>query len=254
MSNALIKSARRVFDILELFQRLQKPLRLTDVVEELGLPNSSAAALLKTMADLSYLSFDPELRTYIPTERIIRLGSWLTSNEFERGPIRAALHLLSRKSNEAVLLGTPIDLHAEVVDIIHSNQPIQYFTPVGAKVLLVHSALGWAFLSLQSSARIAKLHARTIERNPAAREIGSLDQLQRDVAKVRKDGYCFSKGMVYGQAGVVAMVMPSPSGHRPLAIAIGGPLVRIEKRLPELVAMLRAERAKLEGSLDQRGK
>ncbi len=36
MSNQLTKSARRVFDILELFRERQCPLRLKDVVELVG--------------------------------------------------------------------------------------------------------------------------------------------------------------------------------------------------------------------------
>jgi IclR family transcriptional regulator, KDG regulon repressor len=53
MSNELTKSARRVFDILELFRERQCPLRLKDVADSLDMPTSSAAALLKTMAQMN---------------------------------------------------------------------------------------------------------------------------------------------------------------------------------------------------------
>jgi hypothetical protein len=47
VSNELTKSARRVFDILELFRERQCPLRLKDVVDSLGMPTSSAAARIE---------------------------------------------------------------------------------------------------------------------------------------------------------------------------------------------------------------
>src|ERR1700755_1887392 len=78
MSDGLTKSARRVFDILELFRERQCPLRLKDVVDSLGMPTSSAAALLKTMAQMNYLSFESTSRTYLPTLRLSQLGSWVT--------------------------------------------------------------------------------------------------------------------------------------------------------------------------------
>jgi IclR family KDG regulon transcriptional repressor len=67
MSNELTKSARRVFDILELFRERQCPLRLKDVVDSLDMPTSSAAALLKTMTQLNYLSFESTSRAYLPS-------------------------------------------------------------------------------------------------------------------------------------------------------------------------------------------
>src|SRR6202795_4958760 len=90
MSNELTKSARRVFDILELFRERQCPLRLKDVADSLGMPTSSAAALLKTMAQLNYLSFESTSRAYLPTLRLSQLGSWVTAANYEGGPVQEA--------------------------------------------------------------------------------------------------------------------------------------------------------------------
>ena len=110
MSDALIKSARRVFDILELFRERQCPLRLKDVVDSLGMPTSSAAALLKTMAQLNYLSFESSSRAYLPTLRLSQLGGWVTQADYETGPIQEAVRRIGRKLGETILLGTVTDL------------------------------------------------------------------------------------------------------------------------------------------------
>src|SRR5476651_626786 len=97
MSNELTKSARRVFDILELFRERQCPLRLKDVVDSLDMPTSSAAALLKTMAQMNYLSFESTSRAYLPTLRLSQLGSWVTAANYESGPIQEAVRRIGAR-------------------------------------------------------------------------------------------------------------------------------------------------------------
>src|SRR6202012_1657341 len=147
MVDGLTKSARRVFDILELFPERECPLRLKDVVDSLGMPTSSAAALLKTMAQMNYLSFESTSRAYRPTLRLSQLGDWVTSESYEDGPIQEAVGRIGRKLGETILLGTVTDIYREIVAILRAPQPLQYFTHVGSRVLLVHSGLGWPLLS-----------------------------------------------------------------------------------------------------------
>src|SRR5450432_1825902 len=118
MSNELTKSARRVFEILELFRRRRRPLRLTDIARSLDMPTSSAAALLKTMAQLNYLSFESTSRVYLPTLRLSQLGSWVTAENYESGPIQESVRRIGRKVGETILLGTVTDIYVEIVDIL----------------------------------------------------------------------------------------------------------------------------------------
>jgi DNA-binding IclR family transcriptional regulator len=245
MSNELTKSARRVFDILELFRERQCPLRLKDVVDSLGMPTSSAAALLKTMAQMNYLSFESTSRTYLPTLRLSQLGSWVTTENYESGPIQEAFRRIGRKVGETILLGTVTDIYVEIVDILRAKQPLQYYTTVGTKVLLVHSGVGWPLLSGETDADIARIYRRTVRLKKIEREVSSINRLKAGIDKVRHDGYCLSRGMVTKGVGVVGMVVPTPPNHRRLAIGVAGPQERIEKNLTKILAAIRAENARL---------
>src|SRR5580698_9575032 len=165
MSNQLTKSARRVFDILELFRERQCPLRLKDIVDSLAMPTSSAAALLKTMAQLNYLSFESTSRAYLPTLRLSQLGGWVTSANYEGGPIQEAVRRIGRKLGETILLGTVTDIYVEIVDILRARQPLQYFTHVGSRVLLVHSGLGWPLLSGLGDEEVDRIYRSTVKQN-----------------------------------------------------------------------------------------
>jgi DNA-binding IclR family transcriptional regulator len=245
MSNELTKSARRVFDILELFRERQCPLRLKDVVDSLGMPTSSAAALLKTMAQMNYLSFESTSRAYLPTLRLSQLGSWVTAANYESGPIQEAVRRIGRKVGETILLGTVTDIYVEIVDILRARQPLQYYTTVGTKVLLVHSGVGWPFLSGANDEEIARIYRRTVRLKKIDRGVSPLNKLKAGIEKVRRDGYCLSRGMVTRGVGVVGMVLPTPPHHRPLAIGVAGPMERIEKNLARILAAIRAENARL---------
>jgi IclR family transcriptional regulator, KDG regulon repressor len=245
MSNELTKSARRVFDILELFRERQCPLRLKDIVDSLGMPTSSAAALLKTMAQMNYLSFESTSRAYLPTLRLLQLGSWVTSANYEGGPIQEAVRRIGRKLGETILLGTVTDVYVEVVDILRANQPLQYYTSVGTKVLLVHSGVGWPLLSGLADAEIARIYRRTMRMKKIERGVSSLNRLNAGIEQVRRDGYCLSRGMVTRGVGVVGMVVPTPPNHRKLAIGVAGPQERVEKNLTKILAAIRAENARL---------
>ncbi len=245
MSNELTKSARRVFDILELFRERQCPLRLKDIVDSLGMPTSSAAALLKTMAQMNYLSFESTSRAYLPTLRLSQLGSWVTAANYEGGPIQEAIRRIGRKVGETILLGTVTDIYVEIVDILRAKQPLQYYTVVGTRVLLVHSGVGWPLLSGLADAEIARIYRRTVRMKKIERGVSSLNRLNAGIQQVRRDGYCLSRGMVTRGVGVVGMMVPTPPNHRKLAIGVAGPQERIERNLTKILAAIRAENQRL---------
>jgi IclR family transcriptional regulator, KDG regulon repressor len=245
MPDGTIKSARRVFDILELFRERQCPLRLKDVVDTLGMPTSSAAALLKTMAQMNYLSFESASRAYLPTPRLSQLGGWVTPASYEDGPIQVAVRRIGRKLGETILLGTITDIYVEIVDILRAREPLQYYTHIGSRVLLVHSGLGWPLLGEMSDAEIARIYRRTVRQKKLERGATSFDRLEKEIEQVRRNGYCLSRGMVTRGVGVVGMIVPTPANHRRLAIGIAGPQDRIEKNLTKILAAFRAENARL---------
>jgi DNA-binding IclR family transcriptional regulator len=100
---------------------------------------------------------------------------------------------------------------------------------------------------------IARIYRRTVRLKKIERGVSSLEEVKAGIAKVRRDGYCLSRGMVTRGVGVVGMVVPTPPNHRKLAIGVAGPMERIEKNLARILAAIRAENARLThfaGALD----
>ena len=72
-----VKSAIRVFEVLEFFDEVQRDASLSDIARRLGYPVSSTSMLLQSMVDAGYL-VQGEKRVYRPTPRVTLLGSWVS--------------------------------------------------------------------------------------------------------------------------------------------------------------------------------
>ena len=80
-----VKSAIRVLEILEYFDRRHSEATVTDIARELKYPQSSTSILLQNLTGLGYLQRGSTGKTYVPTTRVTLLGSWLAPMESPSG-------------------------------------------------------------------------------------------------------------------------------------------------------------------------
>src|SRR5689334_9384430 len=90
-----VKSAVRAIEILEFFDRWRAPALVGTISAELGYPASSTSVLMRSLAKVGYLRYEPSARTYEPTERLPLLGSWISSPLLSDGPVLAAMKRLA---------------------------------------------------------------------------------------------------------------------------------------------------------------
>jgi len=238
--NSVIKTAGRVFEILEYFREVRTPLSVRDISERFDYPLSSTAVLVKSMATLGYLSYDSRLRAYAPTILVALLGDWIYESSFSSAEILNLMQSLSNATMETIILAVQNDFQAQYVQVIQSQLPIQFYVSPGTRRPLCASGTGWALLAPQADSTIARIHQRTRSRlgKGGLPEHLELEDVMVQVAKVRTQGYVYSRGTNTPGVGVVAMPLPaSPSGAR-LVIGVGGLIERLdqsEKKLANLM-------------------
>lgn len=98
MSNDGVKSARRVFEILEYFKDEQRDLSVAEVAQHCQFPQSSTSALMRTMSEIGYLHFDRRTRTYRPTPRLPLLVNWIGTKVFRGDRVLQLMQDLSAKT------------------------------------------------------------------------------------------------------------------------------------------------------------
>lgn len=231
MDSSVIKTAGRVFEILEYFREMRRPLSVRDISERFDYPLSSTSVLVKSIATLGYLSYDSRIRAYSPTVLVAMLGDWIYESSFSSGEIIGLMKELSQSTSETVILAVQNDIQAQYVQVIQSQLPIQFYVSPGTRRPLCASGTGWALLAPQTDATIARIFQRTESRmgkGGLPREF-SLEDVMAHVHQVRTKGYVYSRATNTPGAGVIAMPLPAtPNGAR-LVVGIGGLIERLDR-------------------------
>lgn len=241
-----IKSARRIFEVLEYFEEVQRPISLKELSAKHDYPISSAAALLKSMVVLGYLFYDSYNRTYMPTMRIAQMGTWLTSGLFGESEILDLVEQVHLELDELVSISTQSDLHAQYIHAIQTNKRLRFEIKVGDIRPLAISGIGRTILSVHNDVEIARLLRRINATCPPSEHI-ELDELMKVINGIRRDGYMFSKHIIIREAGVIAIPLPKRSFGRILVLGVGGPVSRLEENADEILGCMRRNIAKFIG-------
>lgn len=236
--SSVIKTARRIFEVLEYFDEVQQPVSLKDMSIHFSYPVSSASALLKSMVVMGYLDYDAYSRTYMPTMRIATLGNWVQGALFGEGRILALMKHMSELTKETISIGTQSDLFAQYIHIVPSQYAIRYHLKPGTVRPLARSGLGWLLLSARTDETIDRLLRRINIEEESTNRIALPDLMAR-VREVREQGYVFSKHTVTAGAGVIGMLLPIRRHGRILAIGVGGPVDRLEEKKDQILSELR---------------
>jgi DNA-binding IclR family transcriptional regulator len=237
----VIKSAKRVLELFEYFAECRRPLSVTDVVRGLDYPQSSASALLKSLARLGYLDYDRYERVYVPTLRVALFGGWVQDQLFSQTSLSHLIDELRVASGgQAVILGMQNDIYVQYIHLAQSPRqdiPTWYIKP-GSLRPLCRSAAGRVLLSRKSDVEVQQLLWRiNAEEAPSLRmQVG---ELLKELDQIRNDGYAYTEGTVNPHSGVIAVEMPTPPSQPPMALGIGGPIDMLRRERDHFLQLLR---------------
>ncbi|MFJ8672556.1 IclR family transcriptional regulator [Streptomyces sp. NPDC093589] len=240
-----VKSAGRTVELLELLAaRGDRPARLRELAEELGVPRSSMYALLQTLIDRGWVRTDATGSLYGIGIRALLTGtSYLDSDP----RVRAARPYLDEASEA---LGETIHLaRLDGPDVVYlatreSHEYLRTFSRVGRRLPAHAGALGKALLADRDPARLP-LPEGELEQLTGNTHTDRA-ALAADLAAVHARGYAIDREE--GVAGIAgfgfALRCDSPATD---AISASVPLARLtaahERRI---VAVMQEIRAKIE--------
>jgi DNA-binding IclR family transcriptional regulator len=141
-----VKSADRALAVLDAVAD-HGSLRFNELVAELGLPRSSAHALLQTLVDRGWLDLDPDTRRYT-----IGLKAWHVGQAYPgHGDLVAiakpVMDALARDVGETVQLARLDGLGCVYIAISESAQPMRLASTVGARLFAHATGIGKALLA-----------------------------------------------------------------------------------------------------------
>jgi IclR family transcriptional regulator, acetate operon repressor len=238
-SGPAIKSAERALAILEYFRENKRAATVTEIAGTLGLPQSSTTMLLKSLLKLGYLDYAHQTRTFRPTYRVAVLGSWIQRSLFKSGPLTDTMDAIGNALDETVLLGLQNGPHMQYVHIVVPGEGVLLAVHVGILRPMTCSALGRMLLIGKTNDQIRAI----VRRNNADAEDSAHrvqeQQFMAEIESIRNQGFAESRGKMTPGANVIAMLVPDQPDTAPLAIGVGGPMMRIEERRDEILRVMR---------------
>ncbi|MFA5662591.1 IclR family transcriptional regulator [Castellaniella sp.] len=236
--NPAIKTARRIFEVLEYFEEIRRPVSLKEISTKFSYPGSSASALLKSMVTLGYLFYHSDTRTYMPTMRIARMGRWLETKLFGETSIMSLVEYVHARTDEVTSISTQSDLLAQYLHTIQSSQRLRFEVPPGDVRPLAISGIGRTLLSLHTDDEIDRL-VRRINATLAPEHHANLETLLPVIHRIRRDGYYISRHVITPEAGIIAMPLPRRNYGRNLVLGVGGPVSRLDSKEAQIVEIMR---------------
>lgn len=231
----VVKSAVRVLEILEFFDRRRGPASVGDIAADLNYPQSSTSALMRSLVKVGYLTYDPHRRAFMPTHRVPLLGSWLGEPFFREGPVLSAARTIAESLNLAVGIARRNNnrlqwMHACASDDM-SAEDVFAFSPS-----LTQSAIGLSLLAALDDGQIRSLlHRLNAEVEDLSDVVRPADMMMQ-VAGFRRDRHVFREA---GGISMLAMTAPVLCGDEPVAIAVMDRSGRLAEELTGAVEIMR---------------
>jgi IclR family transcriptional regulator, KDG regulon repressor len=253
---SVIKSVTRVFEVLELFEELRTPLTSINVGRRLNYPASSSLALLKSMVQLGYLSFDRIDRTYFPTVRLTTLGQWVESAlHLGQSSLTTIVEAVIQATGESTSVSGQNDLDMQFVHIAQGPQHITVNLPAGTLAPLFRSTIGLVALSGRPDAEIARLAERHNKAVKAKADRVNLAEVLKITDGIRKRGYLAGYDMYITGVGAIAWLLPARDGGPGMVLSVTGPTERIrqnEDKIVRVVPPILREHGVLPGETERR--
>lgn len=233
-----VKSAERTLALFELFSFHQRPLTVGEIASHLSIPQPSVSMLVSNLATLGYLEHDRRARTYVPTIRIMLLGSWI-HRQFSKGSqFERRLAALRNRLGESVVVGIQNGIYCQYVLAHLAEVPDCLEVTSGMMRPITRTAIGRVLLSLKPDHEIDAI-ARRCNAEMGDNLAVQRTELMQMISGVRAQGYARTWGDMTSGQSVIAVAVPGPTGRMAMGIGVGGPIDRITEKEREIMAALR---------------
>lgn len=237
--------ALRLFALLEVIAQRDQFFSLQSLVDELNLPKPTLHRMLQQLEGAGMIQRDGDGRQYSTGLRLRRMAENLLLNNTVHGARNLVLRQLIGEVGESCNLTTCVGHEVLYLDRVETEAPLRFYLRSGSRVPLHCSASGKLFLAQMTQLQRRRLLAHLPLEKYTEKTLRSYEQIDREMERVRRDGYAIDDEEFLSGLLCVATLVPASSGKSNMAVAIQAPIMRMtaEKSLQCLPALQRAARA-----------
>jgi DNA-binding IclR family transcriptional regulator len=226
--------------ILHMFLGGRRSVAVTEVAQHLGVANSTAHRLLRSLCRTGFLQQDTETHRYELSLLVCKLGKLALTNSdlYQRSLV--PLEKLHRATGEGCHVSVP-----DFPDVVYferrdSDQTMNFLTRMAARAPANCTSTGKVLLAHASEDVVDEVVVRGLVRL-TDRSITDGRRLREELARIREQGYAESRGEMELGTTSVATPVRDGSGQVVAALGVAGPTPRILRiSVPRVVHCLEA--------------
>lgn len=224
---ARVQSLGRAFAILEAIAQRVEGIPLADLSKVVGLHNSTAFHLVKTLLGLGYARQDPETKRYHIGHKLFGLAAGAnteTNLVFVAEPVLKELARTSKETSHVAIRSLD-----EVMTIAKADgaSSIRMSERLGAARPAYCTAIGKVFLAAMPQDQLDEYLARTPLAAFTPHTILDTARLRREIEMIRQAGAAVDNAEFNPDARCIAAPVYDFTGRMCAAIGISGPIWRV---------------------------
>jgi len=228
-----VKSCLRTLEVLEYFMREGVPARTIEISEALGIPNSSADEILRTLATTGYLSYNQASKLYSPSYKVVANANAIESSFFGTGRIAEIMEEMRVATGATVFLTQQNDCWVESVAELEGEwSAAPGVEPAYAHEMICFDRNSWrpstnfsaAMLAQQTNIAIIQLATRTQRLGLGLGPKGPalMKNLVDSIAHTRNRGFALCRRKPSVPVDSIAMPLRVPHAVASYAIGVVG--------------------------------
>ncbi len=216
----------RLFALLEVIAAKDEPYSLQRLVAETGLPKPTLHRMLQQLEGAGLLQRDGDGRQYSTGVRLRRLAENLLLNDSLHGARHAVLRHLVEEVGESCNITALSGSEVMYLDRVETAAPLRFYLHPGSRVPAHCSASGKIFLAQMSPAQRQRLLAHAPLEKYTANTLTDAERLEREVQRVKKDGYALDDEEFLPGLLCIAVAVPAVGPRSSLCVAVQAPVMR----------------------------
>jgi len=234
-----ITSLQRGLRMLQLLGHSGRGLPASEIAKLSGLPVSTVHRFLVNLESSGFLTRD-ELNNYHLGVACVSLGQAAREQLDIRKVSQAHLEQLNHSTRETVHLTVRHRLTAVYIEKLDSPEPLRIHSRIGASVPLHCTAVGKVMLAYMGDPEQETTVNQLELRRHTENTVGSIQELQTQLARVKKDGFACDMEEHEPHIRCIAAPIWDHNGAVNASLSVTGPAVRMStSRLRKIAPLVR---------------
>jgi DNA-binding IclR family transcriptional regulator len=218
--------ALRLFSLLEVIASKNELVSLQGLVEATGIPKPTLHRMLQQLEAAGMLQREGNGR-YGTGVRLRRLAENLLLNDTIHGARHAVLRHLVEEVGETCNITALAGGEVIYLDRVETAAPLRFYLHPGSRVPAHCSASGKLFLAQMTPAQRRRVLGNEPLSQYTTKTVTDVELLERELKKVRRDGFAFDNEEFLPGLLCVAVPVPAAGDRSALCVAVQAPIMRL---------------------------